>query len=160
MSFPTSRPWANHLTQAYAWHPSVPTHIHIPAIANNPPCSFVNDLSGYQNASPNVRWTLPQLGFHKGGFCKIIGLENFVQRGVFFCKIHQPCFASRARLKAFKLKPNPPTAFGRHNFSHDIQVILRSFYFHPHQNLPIIECNSKHKDSRNLKQLIMYVGVA
>ena len=50
--------------------------------------------------------------------------------------------------------------FGSHNFSQLNQAIFFSFAFCPHQKFLTMLVSSSHKASGNLKQLMVYVGIA
>ena len=54
----------------------------------------------------------------------------------------------------------PPSTFGLQSLSQEIQRIFLSLFFCPHQNLLTMDPRYLHSDSGNLKQLIVYVGVA
>ena len=72
-----------------------------------------------------------------------------------------PCFANKAQLNSLSfLKPIPPQLFRAHNFSQLIQTIFLSSFLCPRQKLRIILVKSSHKESGNLKTLIIYVGIA
>ena len=72
-----------------------------------------------------------------------------------------PCLASKAKLNAFRsLNPIPPHSFGVHIFSQLSQAILSTPLFCPHQNFRTIPASSSHSESSNLKQLMVYEGIA
>lgn len=73
----------------------------------------------------------------------------------------QHCLASKASLKSTKLlKPSPPSAFDRPNFSFETQWMCVSPHFCPYQKLKIIASNSLHIVMVNLNKLIRYIRIA
>lgn len=84
-----------------------------------------------------------------------------VARELGFVRILQLCFASKAKLKACKfLKPILPRDFGLHILFQQIQAILDSCYFCPHQKLLISLLRSLQRLFESWKQLIVQVGMA
>ena len=73
----------------------------------------------------------------------------------------QPYLARRAKLNCLScLKPIPPLHFGSHIFSQLSQAIFLVSSFWPHQKFLNMLVNSSQSASSNLKQLMVYVGIA
>ena len=104
---------------------------------------------------------LPSWASRKDLLAKYVAWKTWWKREFVFWRRRQPCLARRARLKAFRsLNLMPPISLDLHNLSQEIEEIFRSSNFCPHQNLLIIELSSLQSESGNLKQLMVYVGVA
>ena len=92
---------------------------------------------------------------------KYPAFKTLCARELGFWESRHPCFASKARLKAFKsLNPMPPSAFGLHIFPQAIQASFFSLSCCPHQKLLTREFSLLQSESGSLKQFIVYVGVA
>ena len=96
-------------------------------ISNSLPCSTTKDLKAIENTPPSERGAAAKFSVEDVTKRKVLCLEDAGPRVLGLEKILHACFASRARLKAYKfLKPMPPCDFGLHIVFHPTHAILGS----------------------------------
>lgn len=136
------------------WKPIISSDEDSFSIANPPRSSLTSYTSCFQNALLGIRAICLYLPIQNGAIWEVVGFENLVKEEV--SVVDEPPNLNCSK----SLIPKPPCVFGKHNFFHLIQWILRALSLYPHQNFWIKDSMSLQRHFGSLKQFIVKVGMA